>query len=211
MLSPSNLEGKVVVKITLIPSAYSNHGATDLQYLTSYLINDTVAIDAGAIGFHRGPAEQAAIRRVFLSHSHFDHLASLPIFLENIAGSPQTPVVLHASVDVQESLRLDIFNGRLWPNFLALTHDNKPFVTLHTIASGQCVEADSLRITPIAVHHVVPTLGSAYAQPQSRLSGGDLSGRDGSPSRVDSPSNPRRVCWRDAKAVRARQVLRRPP
>jgi ribonuclease BN (tRNA processing enzyme) len=149
----------VVVKITLVPSATSNRGASDHQYLTSYVINETVAIDAGAIGFYQGPAEQAGIRHVFLSHSHFDHLASLPIFLENIADAGQPPVVLHASLAVQEALRLDIFNGRLWPNFLEMTHDDKPFVTLHTITSGQCVEVEDLRVTPIAVAHVVPTLG----------------------------------------------------
>jgi ribonuclease BN (tRNA processing enzyme) len=154
-----NNEGTIVVKITLIPSATSTRGVGDYQYATSYLINETVAIDAGAIGFHQGPAEQAAIRHVFLSHSHFDHLASLPIFFENIADLAQTPVVLHASLAVQEALRLDIFNGRLWPNLLEMTHDNKPFVTINTITSGQTVDVDGLRITPIAVHHVVPTLG----------------------------------------------------
>jgi ribonuclease BN (tRNA processing enzyme) len=145
------------MKVTLIPSASSQD--RDYQYATSYIINKSVAIDAGAIGFYQGPTEQSAIRHVFLSHSHFDHLASLPIFLENVADLAQTPVVLHASVAVQESLRLDIFNGRLWPNFLELTHDNRPFVTLNTITSGQTVGVDNLRITPIAVNHVVPTLG----------------------------------------------------
>jgi ribonuclease BN (tRNA processing enzyme) len=146
------------VKIQLLPSACAQLGGNDYQYSTSYLINESVAIDAGAIGFFQGPAKQAAIRHVFLSHSHIDHLASLPMFLENVADLAP-PVVLHASADVQKSLRLDVFNDRLWPNFLDLTHDNKPFVSLHTIASGQSVDVDGLRITPTAVHHVVPTLG----------------------------------------------------
>lgn len=147
------------MKITLIPSAFSAQGINPHQYLTSYVINDTVAIDAGAIGFYEGPREQAAIRHVFLSHSHFDHLASLPIFLENIFGLSAAPVVLHASAAVQQTLRMDIFNGRLWPNFIELTQNNRPFVTLHTIASEQTVAVDGVRITPITVPHVVPTLG----------------------------------------------------
>jgi ribonuclease BN (tRNA processing enzyme) len=145
------------MKITLIPSALSQD--RDYQYATSYAINESVAIDAGAIGFYQGPTEQATIRHVFLSHSHFDHLASLPIFLENAAAFSNAPVAVYASPAVQEALRLDIFNGRLWPNLLELKHDNIPFVTLHTIASGQAVQVDDLRITPIAVNHVVPTLG----------------------------------------------------
>jgi ribonuclease BN (tRNA processing enzyme) len=147
------------VKITLLPSGISPSGDNPNQYSTSYVINDAVAIDAGAIGFYQGPREQAAIRHVFLSHTHMDHLASLPAFLENVAGANQTPVTLHASAEVQEGLRRDLFNGRVWANFLELTHDNKQFVILDTIESGRPVPVEGLRITPVTVQHVVPTLG----------------------------------------------------
>jgi len=147
------------VKITLIPSGHADAGGTPHQYLTSYLINERVAVDAGSIGFWHGPAEQAAIRHIFLSHSHIDHVASLPIFLENIAGLKPTPVTLHASEAVQQSLRLDLFNDRVWPNFLELTIDEKPLLTLETLQSGQCVTVEGLRITAVAVDHAVPTLG----------------------------------------------------
>jgi ribonuclease BN (tRNA processing enzyme) len=153
------VEGICLVKITLIPSGLFAHGASNSQYATSYVINNTVAIDAGSIGFYEQPRDQAAIRHVFLSHTHMDHLASLPTLLENIADLSETPVTLHASEEVQQCLRLDLFNGRLWANFLDLTHDNKPFVVVRTIASGQSVEVDGLRITPVAVDHIVPTLG----------------------------------------------------
>lgn len=147
------------MKITLIPSGHAAAGGTPHQYLTSYLVNERVAIDAGCIGFWHGADEQAAIRHIFLSHTHIDHLASLPIFLENIAGLRQAPVTLHASETVQQSLRLDLFNGRVWPNFLELMIDKKPLVAMETLQSGQCVAVEGLRITPVAVDHAVPTLG----------------------------------------------------
>lgn len=147
------------MKITLLPSACSARGVNPHQYATTYLINDRIAIDAGAIGFHDGPAEQAAIRHVFLSHTHMDHVASLPIFLENIIGLSDAPVTLYGSTDVEQCLRQDLFNGRVWANFLELTHEGKPFALLRTIAGGQSVEVEGVRITPIAVNHAVPTLG----------------------------------------------------
>jgi ribonuclease BN (tRNA processing enzyme) len=153
------LEAGCPVKITLVPSSTSAAGVESSQYLTTFIVNDHVAIDAGALGFYGGPLEQAAIRHVFVSHSHIDHLASLPIFLENVAGLNQNPVTLHASEAVQECLRLDVFNNRLWPNFLEMTLNDKPFVSLETIKSGEPVEVEGLRITPVAVHHAVPTLG----------------------------------------------------
>ena len=147
------------MKITLIPSGHAAAGVGPHQFLTSYLVNERVAVDAGCIGFWHGPAEQVAIRHLFLSHTHIDHLASLPIFLENVVGLKQTPVTLYASEAVQQSLRLDLFNDRVWPNFLELTIDKKPFVTMETIHSGQSVSVEGLRITAVAVDHAVPTLG----------------------------------------------------
>lgn len=147
------------MKITLIPAAFGAMGHESFQYLTSYIVNDAIAIDAGAIGFYQGPIEQASIRHVFLSHSHIDHIASLPLFLENVAGFYPTPVTVYANEAVQESLRLDVFNGRVWPNFLELTHETGRFVNMATLTPGETVEAAGLRITPIAVNHVVPTLG----------------------------------------------------
>ena len=145
------------MKITLLPSTFSAASAD--QYLTSYLVNDHIAIDAGSLGFYKSPQEQAAIRQLFLSHTHMDHVASLPIFLENIAGLTEKPVELYASAAVQECLRKELFAGRLWANFLELTHDTGPFVVLRTLSEGQALEVEGVRITPITVHHVVPTLG----------------------------------------------------
>jgi ribonuclease BN (tRNA processing enzyme) len=144
------------VKITPIPSAIPPSGN---QYLTSHVINDSVAIDAGAIGYWQAPTEQAAIRHIFLSHTHIDHLASLPVFLENVASFHDTPVNVYASEIVQQSLREDLFNGRLWANFLDLKHERGPFVNLVTIASGQRIQVEGLSVTPVAVNHAVPTLG----------------------------------------------------
>jgi ribonuclease BN (tRNA processing enzyme) len=147
------------VKITLVPLIGSSDGRDASQFLTSYVINDCVAIDAGVIGFQQELSRQSAIRHIFLSHSHIDHLASLPMFLENVFGMNEAPVTLHAGEAVQECLRLDLFNGRLWPNFLELKVDQRAFVTLQTLRGGESVEVEGLRITPVAVHHVVPTFG----------------------------------------------------
>lgn len=147
------------MKITLLPSACSAHGVSPYQYATTYLVNDHIAIDAGSLGFYGSPEEQASVRHVFLSHSHIDHLASLPIFLENVAGLSDGPVTLYASTEVERCLRSDVFNGRIWPNFLELTHAGRPFAVLRPISNGVSVEADGVRITPVAVNHTVPTLG----------------------------------------------------
>jgi len=147
------------VKVTLLPSTTHDAGETAPHYLTTYLINDALAVDAGGLGLWGTPADQARIRHVLISHSHIDHIASLPVFLENAYEGRSESVVVHASDAVLDSLRQDIFNGRVWPDFLALSPPGAPFLRLATLRPGEPVELGGLRITPVPVNHVVPTLG----------------------------------------------------
>jgi len=145
------------VKVMLVPSAVSE--PTGQQYLTTFLVNDDLAIDAGSIGFFADPQTQARVRHVLISHSHIDHLASLPILLDNIALLNDAPVTVYGSSVVHDCLRRDLFNDRLWPDFFQLKAGAMPFLQFETLESGQSVSLDGLGITAVAVNHVVPTLG----------------------------------------------------
>jgi len=147
------------LKITLLPSSPADSGG-DLQYLTTFLIDDAIAIDAGSLGFVRSPTEQRRIRDVFLSHTHIDHIASLPIFLENVyVENSGSAVKVHAGEAVLQSLHSDVFNDRVWPDFFQLSKLGKKFVESAVLTPGTPVTIGRLRITPVPVNHVVPTLG----------------------------------------------------
>jgi ribonuclease BN (tRNA processing enzyme) len=143
----------------------SASGISPHQYLTTFLVNDHVAIDAGALGLYRSPREQAAVRHVFVSHTHIDHWATLPTFLLNAYDMADAPVTLHTSDVVLDCLKRDVFNGRVWPNFLEMEPEGKPFVKVNVIRSGQTVTIGDLRVTAVAVNHVVPTLGFILEEP----------------------------------------------
>ena len=147
------------MKVLLVPPSIAADPDAPAPYSTSYIINDTVAIDAGCVGFHGTPGEQARIRHVFLSHSHLDHVASLPVLVENIYDPSRPPVKVWASEAVLDSLRRDFFNDRVWPDFFALGQRHAPFFETHVLHARQPVEADGLRVTPVPVNHVVPTFG----------------------------------------------------
>jgi ribonuclease BN (tRNA processing enzyme) len=147
------------VKVTLIPSSMSPDGVDQNQYSIAYLINDTLAVDAGGLGFFGTPQDQGKIKDVLISHTHADHVASLPIFIENAFDGGPNPVTVHGSAPVLDSLQRDIFNGRIWPDFIAMSVSQGPFLKLNEIESGRPLELQGLRITPVAVDHLVPTLG----------------------------------------------------
>jgi ribonuclease BN (tRNA processing enzyme) len=145
------------MKITLIPSSIGT--GPDYQYLSSCLINDSVALDAGCLGFWGSPQEQARVRHVVLSHTHMDHLASLPIFVENAFEGKAECVTVHGSSSVLECCQKHLFNEEIWPDFIALSRGDRPFLRLSPIEAGQTIELDGLRVTSVALDHVVPTVG----------------------------------------------------
>ncbi|MFN0056330.1 MAG: 3',5'-cyclic-nucleotide phosphodiesterase [Planctomycetales bacterium] len=149
------------MNIKIIESAGS--GATGQQVLISYVCNETVAIDAGCLGLMTPLDSQRRIRHIFLSHSHIDHTASLPSFLDNVYVPGPESVVIHALPDTLDSLKRDFFNDRVWPDLLRLSRAETPFLRLQPLTPERPVQVDGLSITPLELNHVVPTVGFVIA------------------------------------------------
>ena len=144
------------MKIELLPSSIP---ATDAQFLVSFLVNDEVAIDGGSLGLLADVDRQVRVRHVFVTHEHIDHIASLPIFLENVYQPGPECVELLGTADVLEFLHRDVFNGRVWPDFFALSAGPDRFVCGTPLTPREPVRRCGLTITPLPVSHGVDTLG----------------------------------------------------
>ena len=128
------------------------------QFAASYVINDQVAIDAGSIGFMSVDA-QKRIKHVLLSHSHLDHIGSLPIFIDNVYEPGPDCVIVYGSSHVVECLQANVFNERVWPDVSRLSREESPFVKFVVIENTTAVEIGGLTVTPVELDHVVPTFG----------------------------------------------------
>jgi len=145
------------MKIKLLGSSVEDTARR--QYVSSYLINGTVAIDSGCLGFYRTPREQEAIRHVFLTHSHIDHTGSLPIFAENAWTPAENCPHIYGSPETLNAIQDHIFNNVMWPDFIALSKTTPPFLKFFPLTEERSVEADGLQVMPVRVNHVVPTCG----------------------------------------------------
>lgn len=144
------------MKVELLGSSIP---ATEAQFLVSFVVNDTVAIDAGSLGLLSDLAKQERIRHVFLTHEHIDHIASLPIFLENVYHPGPECVELLGLEDVLDFIHRDIFNGRVWPDFFALSTGDDRFVSGTPLTVLEPVRRAGLTVTPVPVSHCVDTMG----------------------------------------------------
>ena len=144
------------MRVELLPSSQP---PSDQQFLVSYLINDRVAIDAGSIGLLADLKKQEQVEHVFVTHQHIDHIATLPILLENVYEPGPKSIEVLSAESVLDLLQRDLFNGRIWPDFLALSTPENPFLITTPLEVGQPVSRCGLVVTPVPVSHAVPTLG----------------------------------------------------
>ncbi|HXM79396.1 MAG TPA: 3',5'-cyclic-nucleotide phosphodiesterase [Thermoanaerobaculia bacterium] len=146
--------------------------------LTTFLVDGESALDAGALTDALPLSAQRRVRRVFLTHAHFDHIASLPFLMENLYGQA-TPLEILAPAPVLATLARDILNDRVWPDFTRLPSRARPSVRLRALLEKKPFRAGRVTFTPFPVSHIVPAYGYVVAKPgRSVLFSGDTEATD---------------------------------
>ena len=128
---------------------------------TSFLLDSDVLIDAGTGVGDLTLAEMKAIDHVLITHSHLDHVASLPLMIDAIASSLTRPVTIHALPGTIAALKAHIFNNVIWPDFSRIPTPEKPFIAFSEIQVGQTLELPGKLIEVLPAVHTVPACGFA--------------------------------------------------
>ena len=127
---------------------------------TAFLCDDDVLIDAGTGVCDLTLAELTPIDRVFLTHSHLDHVAAIPFMVDTVGGMRDAPLTVHALPATIEILKNHIFNWSIWPDFTQIPSPERPFLRYEPIELGATVAlGNGRRITALPANHVVPAVG----------------------------------------------------
>jgi ribonuclease BN (tRNA processing enzyme) len=132
--------------------------------MTSLLINDRVALDAGSLSQALSVEEQVRVHSILLTHSHMDHTNSLPFFIENVYGKSNGAIRVHSSPATVYAIRKYLFNNATWPDFTRLPNHLLPAVQFEELADEVPIELEGVSFTPIPVDHLVPTHGFLLRQ-----------------------------------------------
>ncbi|HZE73410.1 MAG TPA: 3',5'-cyclic-nucleotide phosphodiesterase [Pyrinomonadaceae bacterium] len=156
------------MRIQLLSSTFDGHGRATLdQRLTCFLIDECVAIDAGSIAIAMTSEQRDSVRDIIITHPHMDHIASLPIFIDDLYATLEAPIRVHATPEVIELLERDVFNWNVYPRFSGLTNDYGPVMEYVPIHIGKEFKVAHLTVTAIPVNHIVPTVGLLVADEKS--------------------------------------------
>lgn len=158
------------MRIQLLPSTFDSNGhATPEQRLTCFLIDESVAVDAGSLALALSSEQRAKVRDIIITHPHMDHIASLPIFIDDLFPTLTSPVRVYATPEVVSSLERDIFNWNVYPRFSELKNDFGPVMEYVPIPVGQEFQVAHLTVTAATVNHIVPTVGLVISDGQTTV------------------------------------------
>lgn len=146
-------------------------------HTTSMLLDGDVLIDGGTGVCNLSLRELARIDHVFVTHSHLDHIACIPLLVDSAGFMRDKPLTIHATEETIEVLKQHIFNWKIWPDFSQIPDAKHPYMRYSVVRVGEPVEIDApaipleqssgsgskprpaRRITAIPANHVVPAVG----------------------------------------------------
>ncbi len=148
------------MKLRLLPSSFESDGApSPRQHLTCFVINGAVAVDAGSLAMAVTDEERMGIRDIVLTHAHLDHIAGLPLFIDDQFSELTEAVRIHATADVIEVLERDVFNWSVYPRFSELENAFGRVMEYHPFEEGRSFRIGDLSFESVGVNHRVPCSG----------------------------------------------------
>ncbi len=126
---------------------------------TSLLLDDDVLIDAGTGVGDLSLEALAKIDHIFITHSHLDHVTSIPFLVDTVGGMRAKPLIVYALAETIADLKAHLFNWKLWPDFTEIPNPQQPMMQFLPVSLGRGQTINGRTITPLPANHVVPAVG----------------------------------------------------
>ena len=126
---------------------------------TSMLVDHDVLIDAGTGVGDLSLTELKQIDHIFVTHSHLDHVVSIPFLVDTVGGMRDSPITVHATEETLDILRKHLFNWKIWPDFAEIPNRERPYLRYESLRLGDTVTLGGRRIRSLPANHVVPAVG----------------------------------------------------
>ena len=136
---------------------------------SSFLLDHDVLIDAGTGVGDLSLSELTLIDHIFITHSHLDHVNSIAFFLDSVGALRPKAVTVHAMAATIQSLKKNLFNWDIWPDFTQIPTPADPWLRYQELEVGNVIELAGRRITVLPAIHTVPAVGYQLDSGRSSL------------------------------------------
>jgi mRNA degradation ribonuclease J1/J2 len=128
--------------------------------MPGFLIDRTLLLDAGTIGFALDFQDQKAIEDIFITHAHLDHIKAIPFFADNlVVREAGNTVSIYSDQEVIDIIKQHLFNGLVWPDFSLIPSPDKPTIRYVPMETETTVQLNKHRVTVYPVNHQTPSVG----------------------------------------------------
>jgi len=135
--------------------------------LTSLLIDDTLAIDAGSLTSSLSFSAQQKLKAILLTHQHYDHIRDVPAIAMNFSLQ-HTTINIYSIQPVYDALSTHLLDGKLYPKFLEWPQGN-PTIKFTIVEPYQTEQIEGYNILAVPVNHLVPTVGYQITSPDGKI------------------------------------------
>ena len=125
--------------------------------LVSLLLDDALAMDAGALTSNLSLEAQQKLKAILLTHQHYDHIRDVPAIAMNLYLNGGH-INIYSIPSVHIALSTHLLNEKLYPNFLEKPPEN-PTLNFTVIEPYKPKRIESYSILAVPVNHSVPTVG----------------------------------------------------
>ena len=139
------------------------------SHTTSMLLDEDVLIDAGTGVGELDFDKLMLIDHIFITHSHLDHVASIPFLVDTVGCVRDKPITIYAIQPTLDILKQHLFNWAIWPDFTRIPNSITPYMRYESICVGDTIDLYGRKITPLPANHTVPATGFMLDSGQSSL------------------------------------------
>ncbi len=130
-------------------------GVTRNYHATSYLIDESLLIDAGSVASGLDMQAQLKIDHILLSHAHLDHTKDLAFICDNCFGLRDKPFEVYSHESVHKAIKTHLFNDLIWPDFSVLPTSKNPTIRFNEIEPEKEIILGDYKVMPVHVEHPV--------------------------------------------------------
>lgn len=137
------------------------HGGETPRHRTSaFVVDDTLAIDAGSLTSGLDLKAQFRLQACVISHAHMDHIRDLATISDNRCQAGCDPLLVAATKETIASLKKHFFNNKIWPDFSAIpSKGSKPTIEFVELKPEKRVELAGFQVRAVQVNHTVDSSG----------------------------------------------------
>jgi 3',5'-cyclic-nucleotide phosphodiesterase len=146
------------------------HGGETPKHRTSaFVVDNRLAIDAGALTSGLDLDAQCALEACLVSHAHLDHVRDLATIADNRIQRGAPPLLVIGTRPTLSVLKKHFFNDTLWPDFTKLPTPDAPTIVLRAVKPEVPFDVCGYRVRAVQVSHTIDCAGFVLEGPDGAL------------------------------------------